>query len=160
MASWPIVPFLIEADAFIDDIFITPLEAMVHAAVGLDEFGQAARSGGVGDDRRAGELQQQDLADERDQAVAVDDSALRIHSAGAIHIRIKDDAQISLGCQHCLGNGSACLLILGVGDMVGEHAIRLEELAARGICAQGLQHIVHEETACTVTGIDDDLAAW
>ena len=105
-------------------------------------------------------LLQQNCADERNQAVAVDDSALRIHSACSIHIRIKNDAQICTCIQNRFGDGSRRLFIFRVGDVVGEAAVRLQKLAARGIRAQWLQYFFHIEAAGAIARVYDDLHAF
>lgn len=50
----------VEADGLIDDVAVTPLEAMVDSAFGRNEIGKACGGDGVGHNRRTGMLSQQD----------------------------------------------------------------------------------------------------
>jgi len=147
---------LVDADGFVDDVFIPALKPVMHAALFRDKRGKTAGGDGVGDDGRAGMLFQQHRGDQRDQAVTVNLLAVVGNRACAIHVGVEDDAHVGFVVQHALRDGVHRLFILGVGLMVGEMPVRLEELAARGVRAQRLQHAIHIKPACAVAGVHDD----
>ena len=112
---------------------------------------------GVGNDRAAGILLQGNIGSHSDQAVAVNFFAVFVHSAAAVHIGIKNHTQIGPGLFNSLANAGHSLGVFRVGNMVREHAVRFQKLAAGNIGPQRRQHILGIETACAVTGIDDNM---
>ena len=104
-----------------------------------DELGKTRGSDGVGHDGEARLLIQQNSGNQGDQAVAVDFPARAVHDGGPVAVRIEDDAQVGSRFHHGGADGLHGLLVFGVGDMVGEHAVRFQELAALHPGAQVLQ---------------------
>ena len=102
-------------------------------------------------------LAQQDSRQHRNNAVAVQLRTVGQHCASAVHIGIKDNTKIGFG----LGNGGLdslhCRGIFGVGDVVGERTVRLQELTTSSIRTQRLQYLVRIETACAVASVHNNL---
>ena len=128
----------------------------MHAAFLGDERGKPARGDRVRHDGRARMLLQQHGGDQRDQAVSVELFAVVCDRARAIHIRVEDDAHVGFVVQHALRDGIHRRLVLRVWLVVGKMPVGFEELAARGVRAQRLQHAIHIKPARAVTRVHDD----
>ena len=123
-----------------------------------DELRQSGGGDRVGDDGLAGLFVEQNRRDQRDQAVAVDRAAVFIHDGGAVAVRVEDHAQIGAGFLDGLGDGGHGVLVLGVGNVVGEMAVRIEELAALGLRAQRFEE-ARVEAARAVARVHHDVQA-
>ena len=149
---------LVQADGLVDHVAVAALEAVVGAAPFGDELIEAGAGHAVGDEGRAGVLLQQDGGDQRDQAVAVDGLAVLIHDGRAVAVRVEDHAQVGAALQHRprqRGHGGC---VLRVGDVVGEAAVGIQELAALDLRAQLLQE-AGVEAARAVARIHDHMQA-
>jgi len=149
----------VQTDGLVDDVAIAALEAVMDTAPLGDELGQAGGGDGVGDDGGAGMLPQQDDRQHGDDAVAVEFAAVGQHGAGAVYVGVKDNAQVGLVGFHSTGDGFHGGAVLGVGDVVGEGTVGVQELAALGVGAQRLQHLLHVEAARAVAGVHHDAEA-
>ena len=123
-------------------------------------FLQAARGDGVGDDGSALVALQSDGACDGHEAVAVELVPFGINGAAAIHVSVEDDAQIGLRADGCAADGFHGRRVLRVRDMIREHAVGLEELAAGDIRAERSEHVGCIEAARAVSGVDDDMEAF
>lgn len=97
---------LIQADRFIDYIFITAFKAAVHSAVIFNKFFQPGGGDGIGYNYSRFSFFKQNGRNQRDQAVAVDFLAFGIHSTCAVHIGIKNQADIGTALLYCRRDGS------------------------------------------------------
>ena len=133
-----ILALRIEALALVDDILVTALEAMMHAAVRRNEGGEPVARHGIGDDVGAGLLLEQDGGNESDETVAVDLLTLRRNGARTIDVGIEDDAEIGAIGFHGRTDGLHRRLVLGIGDVIGKAPVRLQKLRTRRIRPQRL----------------------
>ena len=131
----------------------------MHAAVGSDELRKPRGRDGVGHDGRAGVLAQQYGGDERDEPVAVELLAVREHRSGAVHIGIKDDAEIGAAFEHRRADAVHRLQQLGIRHMVGEMPVGVEIPAAGRIRAERGEHTLGKKAARAVSGIYHDALA-
>ena len=102
---------------------------------------------------------QSDSGGKRYQTVAVDLVALRIDSAAAVNIGIKDHAKISSASLYSSADRIHCRRIFGIWHMVREHTVRLKELTSSDICAKRFENIRSIETAYAVACVNNDLKA-
>ena len=151
---------LILTNGFVNDIFVASLETQVLAAKCLfDELLQPGRGDGVGHNHRTLVVFESDSSSQSNQTVAVDFFAFGIYGTTTVNIGIENHTQISTAGLHGGTNGSHCLGIFGVRDMIREHTVRLKELTAAYISPQRFEHLGGIETADTISGIDYDLEA-
>ena len=94
--------------------------------------------------------------DERDQAVAVDLLAVRGDGARAVDVGVEDDAEVRLVLLDRRADGLHRRLVFGVGNVVGEVSVRIQELRSRRVRAQGLQNEVDIEAARAVARVHKD----
>ncbi len=151
---------VVQTDGFIDDVLVSSLEAVVFAAQGIDEYGEAVGSDGIGDNGCSGMFIQCDGAHQGNQIVAVDRFAAGIDDRSTIHIGVEDDAKIGFRFEGGADDGLDGFLVFRIRYMVGEIAIRIEELTARSVCTKDLQYLLGEEPACAVSGIHNDFHAF
>ena len=150
--------FLVQADRLVDDVAVAALEAVVLAAPGADEPGQAGGGHRVGDDGLAGPVLQQDRAHQGDQAVTVDLAPVGVHHGGPVAVRVKDHAQVGAGLFDRGGDGIHGDGVLGVRAVIREHAVGLQELAALGASAEAL-HQIGVKAARAVAGVHHHVQA-
>ena len=131
----------------------------MHAAVGRDELRKPRGRDGVSHDGRAGVLAQQDRGDERDEAVAVELLAVCEHRPGAVHVGIKDDAEIGMAFEHRRADAVHRLRQLGVRHMVGEMPVGVEIAAAGCVRAERGEHALGKKAARAVSGIHNNALA-
>ena len=113
-------------DRLVNDILIASLKAQVLAAQLLfDEFFQAGRGNGIGNDHRTLLIFQSDSGGQCDQTITVDFLALCIHSAAAVNVRIENDTEIRTEGLDSRTDGFHRLSILRIRDMIREHTVRL-----------------------------------
>ena len=149
---------LVEADTFVDDILIAPhIAVMDQMEFILEERRQFVGCDRVGDDSAAGIIRRQDGGHHGDEGVAVDFFPIGQDGAHAVHVGVENEAQVGFVVEDGLADRGHGIGIFRVGDMVGEHAIRFEELAARRIGAEFRQDLSGKEPAAAVAGVDDDV---
>ena len=147
---------LVETDALVDDVLVATLEAMVLAALLMDELRQSVGRYAVGDDRASGMFLEYYCCYERYERVAVYRVAVTVHDGGAVHVGVEDYSQVGMASHHRLAYGLHGLLVLRVRDVVGEVSVGFGELASFRVGTQLLEH-VDEEAAVAVSGIHDDV---
>ncbi len=108
---------------------------------------------------RARVFAQEDRGNERDQAVAVDLFAVGSDRSRTVDVGIEDDAEVGFVFFHRLAHRAHRLLVFGVGDMVGERAVRFEELRTFCVRAQRSEHPIGVKPARAVARVDKDLLA-
>ena len=80
-------------------------------------------------------LAEQDRGEHCDDAVAVEFTSVGKNRASTVNVRIKDNAKISTSLLDGSGDALHSFLILGVGNVVGEATVGVQESAALGVCA-------------------------
>ena len=150
-----IYPFLVQPLGFVYHVFIAALEPAVHAAVFFDKFRKPVAGHRICHDH-ARLFRKEYGGNERDEAISVDLFPLGIDGARAVDVGIEDDAEVRFYLFHLFGDRAHRVLVFGVGYMVGEPAVRLQELAAFRIRAEGFQYLVHIKAARAVARIHDD----
>ena len=131
----------VQPQRLVDHVFVAPPEPAVYSAQLLDETVQAAGGDGIGDNGAAGILLQHNGGGQRDEPVAVDLPSGGVHTARPVHIGVEDNAHVRPCFYGGGADGGHGLLVFRIGNMVGEAAVRLQELAAADVRAQGLQHL-------------------
>ena len=152
---------LVEADAFVDDVFIAPhVAVMDEMKLILQKGRQLIRRDRVRDDGAARIVRSQDGRHHGDEGVAVDGFTIGQDGAHAVYVRIEDEAQIGMVVENSFADRRHGLFIFRIRNMIGEHAVRFEELTARRIGAEDVEDLRGKEAACAVAGIDDDAHAF
>ena len=142
----------VQANSLINNVPVAALVAVMLPTPIVNEALEPRRGDGVGYDGLSGFLVQENGGNQRNQPVTVDFPAIRIHDSRAVTVRVKDDAQVCANTQHRLPQGCHRLSVFRVGDMIGEVAIGLQELAALNPRTEAFQQLCIE-AARTVTGI-------
>ena len=149
---------IVQADRLVDDIFIAALKAVVvQAQRPLEEAGQPVGGDRVGHDGRAGVLGREDGRHHRDNRVAVNLAAVGQHCGHPINVGVEDDSEIGVILHRRGPNRIHRRLVLGVWNMVGEIAVRLEKLAAGKFRSQRREHLPGKEAAGAVSRVEDDM---
>ena len=125
----------------------------------LQEIRQLVRGYGVGDDGAARIIRGKNSCHHGNQSIAANLLAVRQHRAHAVHIRIKDNAQVCPARQHCSLDSIHGHLILRVRDVVREAAVRLQVKAAGSISPQLRQHLAGKEAPGAIASIHHNVHA-
>ena len=73
-------------------------------------------------------LCQHNLTEDGNQVVAVENLSLAGHHCCPVHIRVKNDAQISLVGQDGRLDAGHGFLIVGIWNVIGEGSVRIQKL--------------------------------
>ena len=86
---------LVLPDGLVYDVLVAPLESEVLALeLLLDELLESAGGDGIGNDKLTGRVFQHDSCCKSDQTVTVYLFALRVNSAAAVNVRVKNNAEV------------------------------------------------------------------
>lgn len=143
----------VELHPLVDDVPVAHTVEAVVPPSRRDESCEGHAGPRVRHHRRPWVLPQHDRRHQRDQPVAVDGGAARVDHPAAVHVRVEDDAEVGAVLEDRgagQGHGGS---VLRVGDVVGEHAVRLQVEAAEGVRPQLVQNVPREEAAGAVSGV-------
>mmetsp|Transcript_8758 Transcript_8758/g.36695 ORF Transcript_8758/g.36695 Transcript_8758/m.36695 type:complete len:391 (-) Transcript_8758:423-1595(-) len=140
----------------VDDVLVPSHVPQVLPPPRLDERREPVRGDRVRHDGRPGVLREHDRGQKRDQAVAIKRDAGAVNHRAAVDVRVKDDAEVGAARLRRARRARHRLGVLGVGRVVRERPVRVQELRAVDVRAERLQHLRREESAGAVPGVDGD----
>lgn len=143
----------VKLHALVDDVAVADAVEAVMPSPWRDEVGEGDAGAGIGHDRGARVLPEHNRGHKSDEAVSVDGSAGAVDDAAAVNVGVENDAEVCAmakdgGAGEGHGGG-----VLGVGNVVGEHSVRLQVEAAKGVGAELVQNVPREKAAGAVSRI-------
>mmetsp|Transcript_36925 Transcript_36925/g.80444 ORF Transcript_36925/g.80444 Transcript_36925/m.80444 type:complete len:455 (-) Transcript_36925:380-1744(-) len=150
-------PLLVQLHPLGDDVLVAAHVAEVLPPARGNELLQPGVGDAVGDDGGARVLRQRHRRQQRDQPVLVDLQPGAVHHAAAVHVGVEHHPQVRPSAPHRRHRHRHRLRVLGVGHVVGEIPVGVQELAPGGVRAQRLQHHGGEEPAAAVARIHHHL---
>ena len=158
--QWAVHALPVQPQGLVYHVLIPPPKSVVPAIkCALYILLQAVRGDGVGDYCAPGSVLQSYGRGHSHQLVAVYLPAAAVHHPGPVHVRVEDYPQVRPRLSDRPGGKAHGLLILRVGDVVGEPAVRLQKPAAADIGPQRRQHLFSVEPSRAVARVHGDMKA-
>ncbi len=150
-------PLGVQPPGLVDDIFIAALEPVVfHPEILLQKTGQPVGGDRIGDHRSAWVFVCEDRCHHGDDRIPVDLRTVVQDRGHPVNIGIKDDPEVGAALERCLPHRLHRLLILRVGDVIGERPVRVQIAAAGGVRPERFQHLLDKKAARPVARVNRD----
>lgn len=146
-------PILIQLNPLIDHVPIpNPIQTM-PPSLRRHKLRQRHASPRVGHHRAPRVLPEHNGRHQSNEAVSVDGIAAAVDHPAAVNVRVEHHPEVGLVAEDSGPGERHCDRVLGVGDVVGKHAVGLEVDAAGGVGAELVQHVPCEEASGAVSGV-------